>query len=140
MLFRSRATGKIARPSVKQGAGGKIEALSSEEKAAQVRTELPEAGREVMSPAQVTQLPHVPGTLRRGGSRDTGSTKGARVSYPDVKKAADAALEHLNKAHFAIGAGMNPQTHFDTFDAIHANIANMDKPLHTSLEIGRAHV
>lgn len=122
-----KTTGKILRPSVKRDESGRAVALTPEEKRAQVVTELP---------AYIQQEPKAPtafpqGTLKRGGIRGSKGAKGS--SYPVIQKAVHAALHHLNQAHFAKGAGLNPEEHFQTFDAIHGNIKGMDKQLHQSL-------
>jgi hypothetical protein len=130
-----KTTGKILRPSVKRDASGKAVGLTPEEKRAQVVTNLPEAGREVMQPKENAQTSFAPGTLRKGGMRGSKGAQGG--SYPVIQKAVHAALHHLNQAHFAKGAGLPSDSHLETFDAIHTNIKSMDKQLHQSLGTAR---
>lgn len=123
-----KTTGKILRPSVKRDASGRAKGLSTEEKRAQVVTNLPAAGREVMQPKPAAQPVHVPGTLKRGGAR---GQRGFAGSYVKAQKGTMAALHHLKLAHFAIGAGLPHEEHLQNFDAVHANI--QDEPLHQLL-------
>ena len=130
-----KATGKIAVPTVKRGEKGRAVGMTAEEKKAAVTTVLPAAGRDVMQPKESKVVTAPAGTLKRGGLGR--GAKGASVSFPVVQKAMHAALHHLNQAHFAIGAGLSPDEHLQTFDAIHSNIKGMDKSLHTSLTTAR---
>lgn len=130
-----KATGKIAVPLVKRGEKGRAVGMTAEDKQAAVTTVLPAAGREVMQPKEPKVVVSPRGTLKRGGLGR--QAKGAQVSFPVVQKALNAALHHLNQAHFAYGAGLPADEHLQTFDAIHANIKNMDKSLHTSLMTAR---
>ena len=132
-----KVTGKIPVPSVKRGEKGRAVGMTAEEKKAAVTTNLPAAGRETMQPKE-TAVPIAPrGTLRRGGLKATKTIKGGQVGFPITQKATYAALHHLNKAHFALGAGLEHQHHLDAFDAIHNNIKGMDEQLHTSLKTAR---
>lgn len=127
-----KATGKIAVPLVKRGEKGRAVGMTAEEKKAAVTTVLPAAGKEVMQPTPAASPVHVPGTLKRGGQR---GQQGFAGNYQETHKAVSAALFHLNNAHFALGAGLNPDSHFETFDAIHQNIK--DKRLHMALGAAR---
>ena len=129
-----KISGKVLRPSVRTGAGGKIEALSEEEKKAQVTTNLPTAGRDVMAPTADTHIRDISGIQSQGGEANV---RGGSGNYDMLHKATHAALGHLNNAHFSIQAGMDPTHHFEAFDAIHANIKGMDKQLHQSLGAAR---
>ena len=130
-----KVTGKVLKPTVKRGEGGKIEALSEEEKKAAVTTTLPAAGPDVMQPKAAEPVMVPRGVMQKGGLGR--KAKGGKVAFPEIQKAVSAAIFHLNNAHQAIKSGLDPAEHFQTFDAIHSNIAGMDTQLHQSLAVAK---
>ena len=123
------ASGKVAVPSVKRGADGKIVATTAEERKAAVTTVLPTAGKDVMAPARKAEPIQIPGTLKRGGQR---TYRGFGVPHKQVSSAVQAAMHHLGNMQESKGSP-EFETHSKTFDAIHGNIKGMDSGLHLLL-------
>lgn len=118
-----KATGKVAVASVKQGEGGKIVALTEEEKTAARTTVLP----------TVEAKPEAkPQGLMGMGARPV--TKGAASgNYPQIKAAVEAARNHLVTMQQAPKGSQEHHDAHEAFNAIHANILKMSPELHTSL-------
>jgi hypothetical protein len=128
----NKETGKVAIPSVKRGASGKAIPISEEEKKASATTVLPTAGRNVMQPKQTPELIQPVGILKRGGQR---KLRGFGVKHAVVKSGVDAALTHLGNMKSTLGT-KDFHEHHENFNAIHANVSQMDSGL--GLLLGQA--
>lgn len=126
------ASGKVAVPSVKRGPEGKIVATTPEERKAAVTTVLPTAGKEVMAPKPKAQPIQIPGTLKRGGQR---KLRGFSVKHAVIKAGVDAAITHLGNMKSTLGTN-DFHEHHENFNAIHANVSQMDSGL--GLLLGQA--
>ena len=126
------ASGKVAVPSVKRGPEGKFVATTPEERKAAVTTVLPTAGREVMAPKVKPEPMQVLGTLKRGGER---KQRGFSVKHAVIKAGVDAAMFHLNNMKSTMGT-KEFHEHHENFNAIHANVSQMNSGL--GLLLGQA--